>query len=159
MIDIKELRVGSHVVSIGGRRIRITSVDELNGNIGIDSYKTDERGVKYPICYPLEQVEPIPITDELLEELGFVKVERRVYCRPKTEYIDAETATRKRGMYEYFPPKISVFGGNPTWCVSARNCDGYDCKTFCRNLHELENFVYLVRKEEIEKLNGNDIQQ
>lgn len=154
MIDIKELRVGSHV-KIGEKRRCVTAIDVLNGRIGINVYKEDERGDKYAFGYPLEQVEPIPITEELLEELGFVKVERRVYCRPKTEYIDEETATRKRGVYEYFPPKISVFGGNPTWCVSARNGDGYDCKTFCRNLHELENFVYLVRKEEIEKLNGN----
>lgn len=153
MIDIKELRVGSHV-SFRGKMECITTIDALNEKIGINAYKEDERGVKYAFGFSLEQVEPIPITEELLEELGFVKVERLVYQRPDKKYIDAESASMKRGMYECCAPKVTLTYWSEIWCVTATNGQGLSSKTFVRHLHELENFVYLVMKEDIEKING-----
>ena len=75
-IDIKELRVGS-IVSIGGKMRRIAAIDALNRQIGIDAYTTDAKGVKRPFGYKIEDIEPIPITEELLTELGFEKRKER----------------------------------------------------------------------------------
>ena len=69
-VDIKSLRIGSHV-RIGGKMHRIAAIDALNGQIGIDAYTTDAKGVKHPFGYKIEDVAPIPITEELLTGLGF----------------------------------------------------------------------------------------
>lgn len=70
MIDPKELRVGA-TVSIGGKMQRVAAIDVLNGQIGIDAYTTDAKGVKHPFGYKVEDVEPIALTPELLRDLGF----------------------------------------------------------------------------------------
>lgn len=60
MIDIKTLRIGSHVLA-EGKRERVRGMDEDNGLI-----------VRFPAEYVMaNEVEPIPITPELLKELGF----------------------------------------------------------------------------------------
>lgn len=69
-VDIKTLRVGSHV-NLCGKRQHIVAIDALNGAIGMCGYLTDENGVKHPLGYKVEDIEPINITPELLTELGF----------------------------------------------------------------------------------------
>lgn len=60
MIDIRTLRIGSHVL-VDGKRERVRGLDEGNGLI-----------VRFPAEYVSAcEVEPIPITSALLEELGF----------------------------------------------------------------------------------------
>lgn len=69
-VDVKQLRVGSHI-NLCGDRQHIAAIDALNGLIGIDAYKTDENGVKHSLSYKAEDIEPISITPALLKELGF----------------------------------------------------------------------------------------
>lgn len=78
MIDIKTLRVGSHV-NLCGKRQHIMTIDALNGAIGMCGYLTDENGVKHPLGYKVEDIEPIPITPALLKELGFEQDMRFAY--------------------------------------------------------------------------------
>lgn len=61
-VDIKTLRIGSHVL-VNGKRERVRGLDEDNGLI-----------IHFPAEYAMaNDVEPIPITAELLVELGFKK--------------------------------------------------------------------------------------
>lgn len=58
-IDVKTLRIGSHIL-VDGKRERVRGLDEDNGLI-----------VRFPAEYVLaSEVEPIPISPELLKELG-----------------------------------------------------------------------------------------
>lgn len=59
-VDIKTLRVGSHIL-VNGKRERVRGLDEDNGLI-----------IRFPAEYVMaNEVEPIPITSDLLKELGF----------------------------------------------------------------------------------------
>ena len=59
-IDIKTLRIGSHIL-VNGKRERVRGMDEDNGLI-----------VRFPAEYVnANEVEPIAITSELLSEFGF----------------------------------------------------------------------------------------
>lgn len=59
-VDVKSLRVGSHIL-VNGKRERVRGLDEVNGLI-----------VRFPAEYVMAyDVGPIPITPELLTELGF----------------------------------------------------------------------------------------
>ena len=61
-IDIKSLRIGSHIL-VDGTRERVRGLDEDNGLI-----------IRFPGEYVLaSEVEPIAVTLELLKELGFVR--------------------------------------------------------------------------------------
>lgn len=85
-VDIKSLRIGSHIL-VNCKRERVRGLDEDNGLI-----------VRFPAEYVLaSEVEPIPITPELLKELGFVrfsaglwqswgKDELRLQHRDESEY-------------------------------------------------------------------------
>lgn len=58
-IDIKSLRIGSHIL-VNGKRERVRGLDEDNGLI-----------IRFPAeSVNANEVEPIPITPELLKELG-----------------------------------------------------------------------------------------
>ena len=58
-IDIKSLRIGSHIL-VDGKRERVRGLDEDNGLI-----------IRFPAEYvSASEVEPIAITPELLKELG-----------------------------------------------------------------------------------------
>lgn len=125
MIDIKTLRVGSHV-NLCGKRQRVAAIDALNGAIGMCGYLTDENGVKHPLGYKVEDIEPIPITSDLLKELGF-------------EEDKTDIAKRVGGYYIYFH-QIN----NLRWRVSLEeeNCTNYG-NCIVRYLHEAEAFLAL----------------
>lgn len=125
MIDIKTLRVGSHI-NLCGKRQRIMAIDAQNGLIGVDAYKTDENGVKHPLGYKVEDIEPISITPEILKELGF-------------EEDKTDIAKRVGGYYIYFH-QIN----NLRWRVSLEeeNCTNYG-SCIVRYLHEAEAFLAL----------------
>lgn len=69
MIDIKTLHIGSHV-SVDGRRCEVCSIDDE----GVVRLGDSERNYSY---HQLHEVEPIPISAALLEELGFERDMRR----------------------------------------------------------------------------------
>lgn len=59
-VDIKTLRIGSHIL-VNGKRERVRGLDEDNGLI-----------VRFPAEYVMaNEVEPMPITFALLKKLGF----------------------------------------------------------------------------------------
>lgn len=114
-IDIKSLRIGSHIL-VDGKRERVRGLDEDNGLI-----------IRFPAEYVLaSEVEPIAITPELLKELGFED--------DKTDIVK-----RVGGYFVYFH-QIN----NLRWRVSLEeeNCTNYG-NTLCRYLHEAEAFLAL----------------
>lgn len=130
MIDIKELHIGSHV-RIGGKICRIAAIDALNGQIGIDAYTMDAKGVKHPFGYKIEDVEPIPITEELLTELGFECIARY----NESWWQRGNKRIKIKGNYV----EVEVYQGF------------YDATWRCVYLHELEAFLYLTTKTELIK--------
>ena len=114
-IDIKSLRIGSHIL-VNGKRERVRGLDEANGLI-----------IRFPAEYVLaSEVEPIAITPELLKELGFE---------------DDKTGIAKHvGGYFIFFHQISYL----RWRVSleGENCMNYG-NTLCRYLHEAEALLAL----------------
>ena len=62
-VDIKSLRIGSHIL-VNGKRERVRGLDEDGGLI-----------VRFPAEYVLASgVEPIPLTPDLLKELGLTVI-------------------------------------------------------------------------------------
>lgn len=113
-VDVKTLRVGSHI-NLCGKRQRIMAIDAQNGLIGVDAYKTDENGVKHPLGYKVEDIEPISITPEILKELGF-------------EWREDSSCWRKYQNYD---------GERYDWGIYAYGCEG---GTWCFSLY-LPNFL------------------
>lgn len=154
MIDINTLHIGS-TVSIGGKMQRVAAIDALNGQIGIDAYKVGADGVKHPLGYKIEEVEPIPITEELLTELGFEKVTLQTRPKPIIQYVDAESIkAQAEDLNVRVVPRITIQYinvTNPFWSVSAYGENMEDNKMAVRYLHELEAFLYLTTKTELIK--------
>lgn len=114
-VDIKSLRIGSHI-AINGKRERVRGLDEDNGLI-----------IRFPAEYVLaSEVEPIAITPEPLKELGFED--------DKTDIV------KRVGGYFIFFHQIN----NLRWRVSLEeeNCTNYG-NTLCCYLHEAEAFLAL----------------
>lgn len=133
-VDIKSLHIGSHI-AINGKRHRISNIDALNGQIGIEAYTTDKDGVKHPFGYPIEQIEPIAITPELLKELGFQfrKSAGGSWC-----------ISDKKGGYFY-----ATVCSDSTCVVTHYPDFGFQSRVVCTYLHELEAFAYLIAKTEL----------
>ena len=75
MIDINELRINDVIFN---KEDNVNCcVHTIDRTMGIDSiYAIDSENV---YNYPKDYYEPIPITEELLEKLGFVKEEYEIY--------------------------------------------------------------------------------
>lgn len=126
MIDPKELHIGSHIL-YNGKRERVRGLDEDNGLI-----------IRFPAEYVLaNEVESIPITEELLKELGF-----------------GNTSSTRRIVYtkgcEYDGLLVEVRNLKDQWEVFVSNND-WDGRMAVRYLHELEAFLYLTTKTELIK--------
>lgn len=128
MIDVKDLMVGDWVKSPQG----VTQVH----NVLTDKIiaKNDKKGV---YCYHTTDIEPIPVTVDMLKRIGFE--EHKGIC-PKTfyRYWDKE--------YRY---KLDV---DPDFCNSDRkfriHIDNGDCETIgCGEfdyVHELQNLTRII---------------
>lgn len=122
MIDINTLHIGSHVL-IGGERREVFGL-----GCGRVSY------LPHPVSsisesVLAEEVEPIPITEELLRELGLLKMEEH----------GSVSVWMNRNI------RIDIIGERMTAMV------GIDCISPVRYLHELEAFLYLTTKTELIK--------
>lgn len=116
MIDIKTLRVGSHIL-VNGKRERVRGLDEDNGLI-----------VRFPAEYVnANEVEPIPITAELLVELGFRKEDGFMRLWSKDD----------NGHFSY----IEFSAIRDKWRLYPSGTDG--SQTVVRYLHEAEVFLAL----------------
>lgn len=139
MIDIKSLRIGSHIL-VDGKRERVLGLDEDNGLI-----------IRFPAEYVnANEVEPISITPDLLNELGFE--ERRteyLYGAPDVWYIDSESAQLEK-KNNLVVPTITVSslgkaGYSDWWVIKVITGDKPMRSGNCtvRYLHEAEAFLAL----------------
>lgn len=118
-VDVKTLRIGSHIL-VHGKRERLRGLDEDNGLI-----------IRFPVEYVnANEVEPIPITPALCEELRFINTSwsgRRIVYTSGNEDDD---------------PWIEFKNLKDRWdlFVSNNNLDG---RTPVRYLHEAEAFLVL----------------
>lgn len=117
-VDIKTLRIGSHIL-VNGKRERVRGLDEDNGLI-----------IRFPAEYVLaSEAEPIAITPELLKELGF---EWRKDSSCWRRYHNYDGVRYDWGIYAY-----DCDGG--TWCFSLYLPDFRIKPQFYGNdLHEIE---------------------
>lgn len=129
MISINELTIGSHVL-YGGERVEIEEIDALRELIGLKGHYVDNCGVRYHRYYRVQDLSPIPITEELLEELGFEKCHRTPDgFEVAYDYIDKESYTLM---------EVAKCKNIPEWRVL---CVG---GILVRYLHELEAFIQLT---------------
>ena len=116
-IDIRQLHIGSHI-AINGERAKVISIDE-HGLIG---YRTpDDLG-----RVGASDVEPIPITPELLKELGF-------------EFRD-------KGCWQYW--------SKSNFYLAKRNESSYwmyEGEIGVQYLHELENLYSMIYDDKLIK--------
>lgn len=127
-VDIKTLRIGSHIL-VNGKRERVRGLDEDNGLI-----------VRFPAEYVMtNEVEPIPITPALLEELRFINTRwsgRRIVYTNGNEDVD---------------PWIEFKNLKDRWKLVVCN-NGWQGQTVVRYLHEAEAFLGL---HNVELINEN----
>lgn len=142
MIDIKELRAGCHLL-LSNRRVKVANIDSLNNLIGIEEYYyVAKDGIKYCIANEPKDLSPIPITEELLKELGFVP----------TYDEGVELWNKQIIPKECNNPLISKYGVN---LRVYRYCNGWQVETNPSNglqvnyLHEMELIVYMITKQEL----------
>lgn len=161
MIDPKELRIGSHVM-VDGVRARVIRIDEPKDEHEIPPctllrFKALANGKWYDCGGPADadRVEPIALTAELLEELGFEKVTLQTRPKPIIQYVDAESIkAQAEDLDVRVVPRITIQHinvRNPFWTVSAYGEDMEDNRMAVRYLHELEAFLYLATKTELIK--------
>lgn len=128
-VDIKSLRIGSHVMWNGKRR-KVDAITE--DSIAFRIADTEQ---KMYDSAAIESVEPIAITPELLTELGFQfrKSAGGSWC-----------ISDKKGGYFY-----ATVCSDST-CVVIHYPDfGFQSRVVCTYLHELEAFAYLIAKTEL----------
>lgn len=124
MIDIKALRIGSHIL-VNGKRERVRGLDEDNGLI-----------IRFPAEYVnANGVEPIPITPALLKELGFRKEDGFMRLWSKGD----------NGHFSY----IEFSAIRDKWRLYPSGTDG--SQTVVRYLHEAESFLGLHNIELMEE--------
>lgn len=150
MIDIKTLRIGSHL-SHNGRRVRVALVRE-DGCI----CECKDNGQDVIVGLGVEK-QPIPITPELLKELGFVQKRMDYpYGKPDIWYVDPESAKLMEN--ELVVPIVSIwpmekFGFADWWKIRVLVGDRpmYEGEYVCRYLHEAESFLGLHNIELIKE--------
>ena len=134
MIDPKTLYIGSHVM-VDGVRARVIRIDEPKDEHEIPPctllrFKTLSDGKWYDCGGPADsgKVEPIPITAELLTELGFHEVKDTYFSDWHKGWLKITNNTGQ---------------AHPWWV--------YNGFIKLYYLHQLENLYYLMNKEELIK--------
>ena len=118
MIDIKTLHIGSHVC-VGGKRVRICGITKRK--IGYHATGMPCEHLRYA---RLDEIGLIPITPELLAELGFQYRDNTYW---KRWFIGDFTIERKEHS-PYFD---------------------YDDNIRLKYFHELENLYYMIYNKEL----------
>ena len=130
-VDVKQLRIGSHIL-VNGKRERVRGLDEDNGLI---------------VCFPAEyvmasEVEPIWITPEFLTEIGFKYHE---YDNGKLWEWDFSDGYKAYGFLEFDEDTTTIWRGR------AWNMKEVEIEFYVEHLHELENLFYFVYGVELIK--------
>ena len=144
-IDLKQLRIGSHV-EMFGKRQKITALYAPQGQIGIDAFKEGVDGTKHPIAYETDTFKPIKVTNKLLEEMGFKPTEN---CFRPANYILSREIIGFDVLVLYWGDKRE---SDTEWNVQITNAkDNLVLDADFTYLHELETYVYLTTGEELIK--------
>lgn len=124
MIDVRELRINSHVLH-NGKRFKVRRISDM-GLVDIDGFIKEE-----------EKIDPIPITPDLLKELGFEETKCIVLDRLHYE--------------KHFDDcHIDVFKHYDDWVVHIDNSDFDTIGSANVNyLHEMESIIYIITKHDI----------
>lgn len=142
MVDIKNLRIGSHVL-VGGVRAKVDGMDmprpHWTPKYPLIRCKAVVDGeTRYCGGNPLsEEIQPIPITSALLEELGFINLSDR----QRIIYVNGN---------EDDNPWIDFKNLKDRWELFVCN-NGWQGQTVCRYLHEAESFLSLHNIELIKE--------
>lgn len=131
-IDIRELRIGNHV-QLDGERVAIDEIS-ISGQVGCITQDNDWLGVDAN-----DRLDPIPITEDLLKELGFEKDDDNILNVPVfSKDIDG------------FFIEVKEFNGYDEWRVHIDDCDRDSVGVLdLYYLHELENLVFMTTKKEL----------
>lgn len=131
MIDVKTLRIGSHV-EYKGKIVRICSLKARMANY--------DDGKGKPCCFSsmkayYKDLQPIPITPELLNELGF---EYHEYKNGKLWEWDFSGLYKSYGYLEFDESTNSIWRGR-AWSMKE-----IEIEFKVEFLHELENILYMI---------------
>ena len=128
-IDVKTLRIGSHIL-VDGKRERVRGLDEDNGLI-----------IRFPAEYVLaSEVEPIAITPELLKELGF---EDHEYDNGNLWEWRFDGLYKAYGYLEFDEDTTTLWRGR-LWHMKE-----IETEFRVEYLHELENLFYMFYEKEL----------
>lgn len=131
MIDIKSLRIGSHV-SFGGERVKVIGI----GSSGLIEFKNTD-GDLFRVL--VDDVEPIAITAELLKELGF-KTKNQKYNTKCWRRTEIPQEGRRLPSIEF----ITFWLYRNGYCKIHYRMDFMNINVIvCRYLHEAETFLAL----------------
>lgn len=126
MISIEELTIGSHVL-YGGERVEVRIIASTKIAVSTPPYLGLVKTTPADLS-------PIPVTEELLGELGF-------------EYDDALT-WRKILSNDYLIT-CNMNGCVCVWRLENGNMVEDLASMYCYDLHTLEAFVYLTTKQRL----------
>ena len=132
-MDIRELRINSSVL-YEGERVKIDQISQF-GNIGLVD-------ISHTLVSP-KDLSPIPLTEELLKELGFEEEKpqgegwdygiEKVFRKEYNALIEDEYPYISLAQYEGGLYQLQVAG----------------TIAYVRNLHELQGYIYLTTKKEL----------
>lgn len=130
-VDIKTLRIGSHIL-VNGKRERVRGLDDDNGLI-----------IRFPAEYVnANEVEPIPITPEILKEIGFKYHE---YDNGKLWEWDLPNGYKDYGYLEFDEETTTIWRGR-LWSMKE-----IEVEFKVEYLHDLENIFYMFYGVELIK--------
>lgn len=130
-VDIKTLRIGSHIL-VNGKRERVRGLDEDNGLI-----------IRFPAEYVMaNEVEPIKITPEILTEIGFKYHE---YDNGKLWEWDLPNVYKDYGYLEFDEETTTIWRGR-LWSMKE-----IEVEFKVEYLHDLENIFYMFYGVELIK--------
>lgn len=127
MIDIHSLHIGSHVL-FNGERVEIGAIHATSSDY--HHYYIQTRNGNHIYQIDPRRLLPIPITEELLTELGFEKMEEDDENRTSFFHTNLKFGLMLFSDGQYYVSNLpnSLIG---------------------RYLHELEAFVYLTTKQRL----------
>ena len=130
-VDIKTLRIGSHIL-VNGKRERVRGLDDDNGMI-----------IRFPAEYVnANDVEPIKITPEILTEVGFKYYE---YDNGKLWGWDLPNGYKDYGYLECDEETHTIWRGR-LWSMKE-----IEVEFKVEYLHDLENIFYMFYGVELIK--------
>lgn len=144
MIDIKTLTIGSHVL-LDGKRVKVCGITRKK--VG---YHANGKPCEHLRYARLNEVEPILVTPELMEELGFKERRREyLYGSPDVWYIDREAVQLEKendlvvSKTTFFPLEKTGYADWWTIKVIVDEKPMMVGEYTCRYLHEAEAFLAL----------------